>query len=243
MARKRVWLFVVEGDTDETAIGLPLEDLITSKTVDFDVFGSDIFGATNYNAGSDSRLHEDDINSRIRQEVLSYLSRPNVDYNWNNLDKVILIIDTDGCFIPESSIHENSQISSIRYHSDRIDVPDAGVARRRIAERARNVHSAVNRGRITYRGRSVPVEVFYLSRNLEHALHGKSGSLTKREKINLARRFRSEYQADHSVFLELIHTTIAAPGDYRASWAFIQEGLHSLERSTNLGLLAHETSV
>lgn len=91
MPRKRVWLFVVEGETDKTAIGLPMEELVESETIEFDVFRSDIFGMTQYWASADPIMRVKDICERVRKEIINHLKR--ADYSWEDLDKIVLLLD------------------------------------------------------------------------------------------------------------------------------------------------------
>ena len=114
MPRKRVWLFVVEGETDKTAVGLPIEEMVESDLVEFDVFQSDIFGVTQYRAGADSVMRIKDICNRVRKEVIDYLG--GADYSWEDLDKIVLLLDTDGSFIPGDLVVENDQIDPFWVH-------------------------------------------------------------------------------------------------------------------------------
>lgn len=212
MSRKRVWLFVVEGETDKTAIGLSIEELVASDTVEFDVFRSDIFGATQYWAGADSVMRIKDICNRVRKEVVDYLS--GADYSWEDLDKIVLLLDTDGSFIPNDLVVENDQIEHICYYADHIEAPNAGHVRKRNAERSDNVRKMIGRGRVTYSRKPVPVEVYFFSRNLEHALHNRSGQLSDRMKARLAKEFRSAYKNNPADFIRLLEDDLAVPGDY-----------------------------
>ena len=241
MARRRVWLFIVEGETDKTAIGLSLEALIGNERVEFDVFGSDIFGASQIGrAGADPVMRTRDIHERIKKEVCHHLEFS--DYQWGDLDRLILLLDTDGSFVPDDAVTENKQLEGIRYHNDCIEVPDASHARRRNKERSSNVRKVLGRPKVTYRGKSVPVSAYFMSRNLEHALHDRPEQLEKRVKIRLARQFRLKYKDDLDGFIELLSGDISVPGDYRGSWEYIQEGTHSLERGSNLNVLLGEIS-
>lgn len=240
MPRKRVWLFVVEGETDKTAIGLPMEDLIKNEMVEFDVFSSDIFGETQYWAGADPIMRVKDICERVRKEIVDYLR--SVDYMWKDLDRVVLLLDTDGSFVSENLVVENDQVEHICYLSDHIEAPNASQTRRRIAERSHNVRKMIDRGHVTYDKKSVPVEVYFFSRNLEHALYDRSEDLTERIKARLANEFRSIYKANPAGFSQLIVNELAVPGDYRGTWNYVCEGTHSLERGSNLHLLLQRMS-
>ena len=235
MSRKRIWLFVVEGETDKTSIGLSIEELVKSDTVDFDVFCSDIFGAAQYWTGVDSVMRIKDICDRVRKEVVEYLD--GADYSWGDLDRIVLLLDTDGSFIPNHLVVENVQIEHICYFADHVEAPNADHVRKRNIERSSNVRRMIGRGRVTYNRKSVPVEVYFFSRNLEHALHNKSGQLSDRMKARLANEFRSAYKNDSAGFIRLFEEDLAVPGDYQGTWKYVFEDAHSLERGSNLHIL------
>ena len=241
MARKRVWLFIVEGETDKTSLGLSLESGLRNNTVAFDVFRSDIFGMVDqHRAGSDPVMRIRSARERIRKEVLDHIDK--ADYIWNDLDKVVLILDTDGTFVPNEKVVENDSLSHISYCLDHIETPNANRIRKRNEERATNIRGVLGKANVTFKGRSVPVDVYFFSRNLEHSLHDRPEELTERTKARLAREFRSRYKNDFTGFVNLLENEIAVPGDYRGTWAYIQDGTHSLERGSNLHLLLQQTS-
>lgn len=75
-----------------------------------------------------------------------------------------------------------------------------------------------------------------MSCNLEHVLHGIIAA-PKNMKSELAARFANEYGDNLEKFLGFIKNSNFSVNDsYEKSWEFITEGLHSLERHTNLGL-------
>ena len=75
-----------------------------------------------------------------------------------------------------------------------------------------------------------------MSCNLDHVLYDKQNNAAE-DKVADARVFARRYKDDLAGFAAFINgSSIAAPGDHRESWRFIQEGTHSLERHTNLGL-------
>ena len=73
-----------------------------------------------------------------------------------------------------------------------------------------------------------------MSCNLDHVLYGKRNS-TDEEKENDAYAFAKKYRNDRERFAEFIcHSDFSVMGDFKESWAHIEEGLNSLERYTNL---------
>lgn len=83
-----------------------------------------------------------------------------------------------------------------------------------------------------------PYRVFFMSRNLEHALFGISVDADDDMKERLSRAFAEECRKNPRRFEGLLRNPeVCVPGTYEETWGYIQEGVHSLERGTNLGLL------
>lgn len=92
-------------------------------------------------------------------------------------------------------------------------------------------------GCLTYRKHAVPFSVYYLSRNMEHALHGLIEDVDVEEKERLARSFQRRYKDDLKGFLRLLGgREIAVPGTYEETWKHAEVGENSLERGSNLHL-------
>lgn len=238
MPNKKVRLFIVEGDTEETALGLLLERLIESSAIDFDVFHSDIFGHARFGAGEDKIMRESNILKRVDRVVADHIER--ADYGWKDLEDIVLLTDTDGCFVDSSLVVEDPTIAKVEYRPDSIAVPIGSTVSLRNKERSANIMRVVGRGRLSKRGREIPMTVYYLSRNLEHALHGEVGSLSTKRKARLAREFASKYKENPERFVAFLRDELGCPGDYGQSWEYIWQGTHSLERGSNLHLLFTE---
>lgn len=56
----------MEGESDKTALGALIERLVKEEAVVFDVFHSDVFGATQRRAGTDPVMGMEKIQDRIR---------------------------------------------------------------------------------------------------------------------------------------------------------------------------------
>ena len=82
----------------------------------------------------------------------------------------------------------------------------------------------------------LPYQVYYMSCNLDHVLHNKRNS-TDEEKEKDAYIFAKKYKDDKNGFMAFIsESEFSVIGEYRKSWKYIEEGLHSIERHTNLGI-------
>lgn len=224
MAEKRVKLFVVEGLSEETAFAVLFKRLFSSDAVMFDVVHGDV---TTCLGGKPAR-------DAVREQVVRHVDRQ--VYNWGDIAEIVHLVDTDGAFVPEDLVVEGSEGGGLAYFEDRIETPDpSGIARRnRVKAAALDKLSSIDR--ITNRGRSVPYRVYYLSRNMEHALHGVVGSLTDRQKEELAHRFQRRYKDDLGGFVAFMRDEIGTGGDYRETWRHLHDGANSLRRGSNLHL-------
>lgn len=90
---------------------------------------------------------------------------------------------------------------------------------------------------------SLGYHIFYFSRNLEHVFHNISHELSDEEKVEYADLAAAQYGDDPESFVKLLQSSaVAAPGDYRETWAYIMQETNSLKRSSNLHLLFEEES-
>ncbi len=91
---------------------------------------------------------------------------------------------------------------------------------------------------ITYQKRSVPYAIYYLSRNMEHALHDIAEELSVDEKERKAREFQRRYKDDIAGFIAFLKSpSVASDGSYRDTWDYIRQGTNSLARGSNLHLV------
>lgn len=75
-----------------------------------------------------------------------------------------------------------------------------------------------------------------MSCNLDHVLHNKRNS-TDDEKETDAYIFAKKYKNDIEGFVKFIcESDFSVSGDYKESWVYIENGLNSIDRYTNLGI-------
>lgn len=230
-ATKKVILFVVEGPSEETAFGSIFEKIFDKSLVKFDVVHGDLTCSTT--AGT-SRPRE-----RVRDKVLEHLSYDR-GYRWTDLERIVQICDTDGAFVSDDLVMLDESVH-IAYEPDciRTDNPESICKRNREKQAAMKQLASI--GELTYKKHVVALSVYYLSRNMEHVLHGKNDDLTNSEKEALAHSFRRRYARDIDGFGAFMsNPTIAARGNYSETWKYIEEGANSLSRVSNLHLLLPE---
>lgn len=219
---KKVKLFVVEGPSDETALGLILDRLYSNDRVMFDVVHGDI----------STDLRGKKPRDVARDQVVEHVSRQ--AYEWRDLGEIVHIVDTDGAFVDDVAVLQTEDGGALEYREDVICAPNPDVIRRRNAIKSTSLNQLSSIGQLAYNRMGVPYGVYYMSRNLEHALSGEAGNVSDQEKKRLARRFQQRYKGDLQGFLDFMNDEIGVAGDYRETWDHIMEGENSLKRGSNL---------
>ena len=94
MPRKKIVFIIVEGPSDETALGVPLSRYFTGSSVYVDIIHGDM--TTKYG------INPLNIRKHLMKKVKSYADRNH--YKRDDFLRVIQIIDTDGAYIPDANI-------------------------------------------------------------------------------------------------------------------------------------------
>lgn len=230
MTSPKIVLFIVEGRTDELALGRVLSKLVGDSSgcgVKFGITRGDI--TSSYVFGEEPSSST--IKKRVQSTVRLFLERDKL--SWSDLGSIILITDTDGAFVEDAFVWFNQEKPSLRYFTDHIETGNVDSLRRRNKCKSSCLKVLVSTFFMTYAKRRVPFRVAYMSRNLEHALSDYSQEASTEKKVELARRFADNYGLNTSEFLELL-AEIAPPGTYQDSWNFISEQSNSLKRGSNM---------
>lgn len=223
VARKKVVFVIVEGSSDDTALGVILSRLYDQSKVHIEIMHGDIT--------SDRSIDPADIVSALGDIVRHYAAT--MHFSQDHFQEVIHLVDMDGAFVPETVIVDNADAAKPLYSLTEIQTAHP----KQLALRNRHKQSKLNRiSTLKKVWNSIPYQVYYMSRNLDHVLYGKLNS-TDEEKENDAYAFAKRYKDDIDGFLTFISNSQFSRIDgYRESWEFIKKDLHSLERYTNLGL-------
>ena len=144
--------------------------------------------------------------------------------------QLIKIFDMDGAFIPEKKITQGNT-KEFFYSETGISCKDT----ERVKERNKRKSAVLDYllGRKEIQG--YPYEKYFMSCNLDHALYGVM-NLEKDKKQAYADAFYEKFLDRENMFVEFLRTDVVngAPDSLSASWRYIKEGLHSVERHTNL---------
>lgn len=228
MPRKKIVFVIVEGPSDEEALGVLLNRIYDSKAVYVQVMHCDITTELDVNAGN--------FVAKIGDVVKLYAGRA---FKPGDFSRIIRITDTDGVFIPDDAVVEDAAAVKPIYSATEIRTQrKSGIENRNQRKR-----ECLNRLSSASRIWGVPYQIYYMSCNLDHALYGKLNS-TDDEKEADAFAFAKKYRDDIPGFIKYIsESDFSVVGSYPQSWQYIREGLHSLERHTNFGLCFQEETV
>ncbi|OZG68558.1 hypothetical protein [Bifidobacterium eulemuris] len=226
---KKVVLLIVEGPTEETALGSVFQRLFSDSLVKFDVVHGDM------TVSQTSKEPRD----RVRELILGELKRDR-GYQWKDIAQIVQICDTDGAFIPDDLVLAG-EADAIEYREDRILTSKTESIRLRNRRKRESLRKLSDISCLTYQKHEVPYRIYYFSRNMEHALHNRSDSLSNSEKSKLAQSFRRRFSNDLPQFKAFMRSPeVAVPGDYQTTWSVLQEGVSSLRRGSNLHLAIPE---
>lgn len=221
MTRKKIVFVIVEGPSDEEAIGVILSRYFDNNVVHVHVMHCDIT--------TELSTVPSNIIAKIGSLVKSYAGKI---FKSGDFSQIIHITDTDGAFIPNNAIVEDPNATKNIYSLTGIRTQ----RKDRIEDRNRRKRENLNRLSSTSAIWNIPYKVYYMSCNLDHALYGKLNS-SDEEKENDSYVFAKRYMNDIPSFIEFISKSdFSVVDSYSQSWKFIHEGLHSLERHSNFGL-------
>lgn len=222
METKKVVLFLVEGVSDQTTLGLILSKLVNNSTVRFHIVGGDI--TSNRYTTLTNALE------KVNEELKKFLDRNK--FRITDISQIIHVVDMDGAYISNENIVEDSAVSKLVYKDNVIVGKNSDLIRKRNEKKALVLDKLSN----THKVRKIPYRLFYFSCNLEHVIHNIRDA-QDREKDNLAEQFADRFYGQEREFIEFIQNNdFAVNGDYKETWKFIKETNHSLNRFSNFHL-------
>jgi len=226
VARKKIVFVIVEGISEQDALGAILSNIYDKDTVWVQVLRKDItseYGVTPSN-----------ILSKLGDEVRGYANSNS--FKKSDFKEIIHIVDMDGAYIPNENVIEDHNASNPVYSLTEIRTADKpGIEVRNQKKRA-NINKICSCKELW----SVPYSAYYMSCNLDHVLYNKLNS-TDEEKECDSFQFAKRYKEKTEEFLSFIcESDFSVTGDLKASWDFIKLDLHSLERYTNFGICFKE---
>ena len=217
---KKVILIIVEGIEDQVSLEAVIPNLIVDSSVKFAITRGDIT--------TDRTVTSQNIKRKLSGIVNDFLRSSHLKSS--DILQIIHIADTDGAFIPDDCVVENTN-ERLLYLSDRIETLNPQGIKNRNEKKARILNMLIATSEI-YRKK---YDVYYFSRNLEHVLHNKDQELSREEKTRLADEFADQYYDRPQEFLSFISDpAIAVKGTKVETWDFIKEGTNSLKQYSNI---------
>ena len=222
VARKKIVFVIVEGPSDDEALGVLLEKVFNSSTVFVYITHGDITSKP----GTDPSR----ILAAVGDLVKGYAKSNHLKNS--HFQEIIHITDTDGAYIPDENVVMDPLATKAEYTLTEIRTANVEGMQHRNAIKSQ----CLNRLSSTQKIWGIPYQAYYMSCNLDHVLHNiQNPSDEEKEKNALA--FARRYRQDVGGFIRLIKgSDFSVTSSYIESWNYIKQGLHSLERHTNLGL-------
>ena len=222
MSEKKVVAVIVEGPSDENAIGGVLKEFFASEEVQFAVVHGDIT--------SDYSTTKENVVSRVSALIGTIKSK--YGYKWGDFVKIIHIADTDGTFA-KNCIKE-AEVKSIQYYEDHIEYFDISEVMKRNEHKSEIMFKLYTTGKV----HNIPYRLFFNSCNLEHVLYNELKDFSDDEKEILSDEFAEKYEGKVCEFIDFISDkSVAVDGTYRETWKYIEKDKNSLKRHSNMHLI------
>lgn len=219
LARKKIVFVIVEGPSDEDALGVFFNRIYDKNSVYVHIIHGDL---TTMNGS---------IKNRIADAVRNYANSNHLKKA--NFQEVIHIIDMDGAYIPDSAVVEDATAVNPIYNVTEIRTCDPAGIKKRNDQKRKNLDTI---SALSSVWGGVPYQVYYMSCNLDHVLYNKL-NCTDQEKEDNAYAFAKKYKDNVSGFVSfIVDSDFSVPGEYLDTWTFIKQDKRSLERYTNLGI-------
>ena len=229
LARRKIVFVIVEGASDETALGIALNQVFDKESVYVHIMHGDVTTRTGVNSQN--------IVAKLGDEVKTFASRNH--YKASDFKQIIHIVDTDAAYLEEDKVIEDKECIELSYQDDGIHTNDVSKVVSRNQQKAENLYRLRTCGKIW----GVPYRVYYMSCNLDHVLYDKRNS-TDEEKENDAYAFAKKYKNNVDAFMEFMcESDFSVKGEFKDSWEFIEMDMHSIKRYTNLPICLSEEMV
>lgn len=218
---KKSIIFIVEGPSDKYALEKIFKKIYRrNKEIDF--------GFTNGDVSTDPTVSVDNVENKIYEAVQNVIK----DKKLKNSDviQVVQLFDMDGAYVPDSAV-----INGPSYAFEYSETNISCTYPQRAIERNENKRKIMDYLLSISEIKSFPYEMYFMSCNLDHALYNEM-NLNYDLKQEYADAFYERFIGKEYLFPTFLESDVVnnVPGTMSASWRYIKDGLHSLERHTNL---------
>lgn len=224
---KRVVVVIVEGVSDQVSFENYLNTLSKDKSVFFSVYKGDLM--TDYEQDGKT------VNEIIKDLIEECAASEN--FSLDDVAMVIQLTDTDGVFAKNVIQHDPTLTGedSTLYFEDKILTRDVLKFEETQKYKKERLIDCLKLSSIEINlQKHVPYEIYYMSCNLECALHGKYNT-SDEEKADLSEAFADKYPENQiSDFITFMHS-INASGtlEFKESWDYIKRDNNSLKPCSN----------
>lgn len=208
MGKKRC-LFLVEGATDRQRFSV-LQGLFDKSNLVIVPFQTDILTKKSYA-------------SRYKTNISEVLSKEKI-YDFDDFDEIVQIIDTDGCFLSDSLIQVDHNVTSIKYTTTSIICENPGPLKQQRENKRNNIATILKSGKI---------KLYYVSTNAEHAFDNIQNANNKQKK-QLALKMFARYSNNLGALLEKLKEISPDVETFEESWSFIMKDNNSLQAYSNI---------
>ena len=157
MARKKIVFVIVEGPSDEEALGVILSRLYSSSEVYVHIMHGDI-------TSEFIESPNENILTRVASEVEGYAKSNH--FEKIHFKEIIHIVDTDGAFIPDANVMEDPLAEKPVYSLNEIRTKNKDGIENRNRRKRRNICKLCSKKELW----GIPYQVYYMSCNLDHVL-------------------------------------------------------------------------
>ena len=213
MAHRKVVLVIVEGPSDDVALGVMLNQVFDKDAVHIHIMHGDIT--------TKRGVYPNNILAKIGNIIREYAKSQH--YKSRDFKQIIHITDTDGAFIPEEKIIIDSSNEKVVYESNGIHTLD----KQGIIERNKQKSANLIRLKSIDQVWNIPYRIYYMSCNLDHVLYNKRNS-SDEEKEEDAYSFAGKYKNDVNGFIDyMTNSDFSTDCNYEESWKYIEEEMNS----------------
>ena len=234
--KKKVILVLVEGETDQYALERPIAHMLEEIDESLEI----AFLPAEGDLTSDLRNNPENILKKMEKFYLDPFFSGNPFYYPKDIIRVIHIVDTDGCFLPNSDLKlwNKEEIVKLPYYEPPyIYHNDIDFLCRRNKNKAANILQLLKEPVVYLGSKKPPYEIYYFSCNMDHCLSGaESLNICTREKIISASAFADANEFNSKLFLDVMKDYMPPLDEptYDNTWDFITQGENSINRYTNL---------
>ena len=222
-SKKEAVIVIVEGYSDRDALDGILRQIYKNKNHAFAFAMGDITSDESSDPG----------NIEERTYMLAKTASDNKKWRLSrDVSYIAHLVDMDGAFIPESNIVYGSN-SKVQYTSETIEAKDVNKIKERNRRKAENIRKLVGLRHL----KSIPYEIYFMSRNLDHALYN-TPNLNQCDKTDKAYEFARRFKGKERAFISFLSEEAAngVPDNMTDSWKYIFSNTESLKRHTNFFL-------